>query len=929
MFYLVHSSVETTEECTNQRIVVSPMTNLMRNLVSGIVIALIVVTASFAAGSPLVVTPGTGTQVGVGSTQQFSVTTAVGGYAVAFWRVSGPGCSGLGCGSITITGGLYTSPSNITSPLSVTITATSIRDYSSTGSVTITVNPGISQGSGGTAVSIAPPGPLQLNAGASQPFSATVVGPSNTAVTWSVGGAGCAGNCGTITQAGVYTAPAQLSRAQSATITATSQATPSVSASVTVQVVPVIAVTIAQFNPQMGAGASQLFSAAVSGTAIQAVTWSVSGTGCAGPSCGTISTSGFYTAPFSVPSTMNVTVKAASQADLSKFATAVITLGPIVTMSVSPSGLSLSVNSEQQYSVSITGAANTAVLWSVSGAGCNGASCGTVLPILASTALYQAPAGIPSPANVNVTATLVSDSSKSASAVATIVPLSNSRLNGQYAFLFKGFDPSGTYLAAGSVTADGNGHLTSGTEDINCGVGAADPICAGGPVFAQTLTGTYTVNADGRGTFTITPSSGPTQTFTLAVESSNAKARFIESDASVIRGSGVLELQTPSAFTTSALSNIHFAFGLAGVDSKGKPIAAIGNMGLVVNPFTLVPIIQAGILDVNDNGVLACYPQEFGTSPCSSVMTQRFSGTYAVGANGRGTASFTIQGFDGTFSGLSTFNFSFYVVSSGELFLISTDPGMTANPILSGQALQQLLPASAAFQPGPAVFSWSGVTASTGIPQAAVGQVSLFDGAGNVIGLDYDLNNGGVMSWLNGQGVCSTTNKKGQTVVNGQCTYALQPNNDFVVYNKCLLNCFPVLRIFPTSTNTGFLLGPPPSVTVGKIEPQVVAFPSPFMIGSDLMVAPTASLVSGTGGLTQVSAPAGPVTGNEDESETTMFMPNLLFNGQYSPTGLPNGRAFMNMNSVPSVVFWVINSNKMVGLDVDTGAAPNIIFFEH
>ena len=184
-----------------------------------------------------------------------------------------------------------------------------------------------------------------------------------------------------------------------------------------------------------------------------------------------------------------------------------------------------------------------------SGAGCSGATCGMVSPVTASTAFYQAPTAVPSPASVNVTATLNSDHTKIGSAVVTIVPPSNSRLSGQYAFLFKGFDSVGPYLAAGSFFADGNGNLTSGVEDINCGLGSAtDPICALGPITAQAFSGTYTVNADGRGSFTINPVSGPSYTFALTVESSNAKARFIESDASGIRGSGVLScrLRRPS-----------------------------------------------------------------------------------------------------------------------------------------------------------------------------------------------------------------------------------------------------------------------------------------------------------------------------------------------------------------------------------------------
>lgn len=60
------------------------------------------------------------------------------------------------------------------------------------------------------------------------------------------------------------------------------------------------------------------------------------------------------------------------------------------------------------------------VTWSVSGTGCSGASCGTI----DAKGIYTAPATVPDPANVTITATSVVDSTKSASKTVTIVLLS-------------------------------------------------------------------------------------------------------------------------------------------------------------------------------------------------------------------------------------------------------------------------------------------------------------------------------------------------------------------------------------------------------------------------------------------------------------------------------------------------------------------------
>ena len=204
---------------------------------------------------------------------------------------------------------------------------------------------------------------------------------------------------------------------------------------------------------------------------------------------------------------------------------------------------------------------------------------------------------------------------------------------------------------------------------------------------------------------------------------SNKKARFIETDNSGIRGSGVIEPQSSAAFAPSAFTG-GYAFSLSGVDFSGKPLASIGVMAMFVNQSS-IPVLGSGALDVNDNGSLSCYPSEIQFSDvCSSAgpAFQKFSGTYSLGANGRGTASFGVLGFDGNKSDSTVFNFSLYAVSPSEFFLLSMDApgGVTNNPVFSGHAIEQQLPSSTEpFQQGPTVLSWSGFTPKTSNPQAA------------------------------------------------------------------------------------------------------------------------------------------------------------------------------------------------------------------
>jgi len=91
---------------------------------------------------------------------------------------------------------------------------------------------------------------------------------------------------------------------------------------------------------------------------------------------------------------------------------------PAVAVAVTPATVSAIAGTSQQFNASVTGSSNTAVTWSVSGAGCTGPSCGTI----SSSGLYSAPAAIPASATVVITATSAANPGISASASATVVP---------------------------------------------------------------------------------------------------------------------------------------------------------------------------------------------------------------------------------------------------------------------------------------------------------------------------------------------------------------------------------------------------------------------------------------------------------------------------------------------------------------------------
>jgi YVTN family beta-propeller protein len=90
------------------------------------------------------------------------------------------------------------------------------------------------------------------------------------------------------------------------------------------------AVTVTPSNATVKTGDVQQFTATVSpGNANEPVTWSISGTGCAGASCGTIDETGKYIAPASAPNPPSITAKATLIADSTRKGSAKV---EIITM---------------------------------------------------------------------------------------------------------------------------------------------------------------------------------------------------------------------------------------------------------------------------------------------------------------------------------------------------------------------------------------------------------------------------------------------------------------------------------------------------------------------------------------------------------------------------------------------------------------------
>ena len=97
---------------------------------------------------------------------------------------------------------------------------------------------------------------------------------------------------------------------------------------------------------------------------------------------------------------------------------------PSISVSISPTTSSVQVSHAQSFTATVSNdAKNKGVSWSLSGASCNGATCGSLSAASSASGTpitYMAPASIPATPTVSITATSMSDNMRSASATITV-----------------------------------------------------------------------------------------------------------------------------------------------------------------------------------------------------------------------------------------------------------------------------------------------------------------------------------------------------------------------------------------------------------------------------------------------------------------------------------------------------------------------------
>lgn len=363
----------------------------------------------------------------VGQTQKFQASVTGTSDTSVSWQVDGiaGGNSNVG----TIMPGpnetaLYTAPAQLPNPPQLIVTAVSDSQPAAQASMLVNVIPPVPVTVVVSAENCVNPNAVPINT--TVQFSAVVTGASNPNVTWQVNKiTGGNSAIGTITADGFYTAPAQLPTPTAVTVSAVSVADPSAVGNlpITISLSPVTVVQVSPSQASVQVNQSPPdFTATVLGLTDTAVVWDVNGI--EGGDLGTVGqitwgqpvgcvTAAQYLAPAAFPTPNPVPVTAiASDGTTSAPIMVTVTAASQYVLHITPKGkVELVVGQTQPYTATEDGDANDLVTWSVSGQGCSGLACGTIVPPGPQpppyAAKYTAPPNVPTPPNVTVTVSSV------------------------------------------------------------------------------------------------------------------------------------------------------------------------------------------------------------------------------------------------------------------------------------------------------------------------------------------------------------------------------------------------------------------------------------------------------------------------------------------------------------------------------------------
>ena len=814
------------------------------------------------------------------------------------WKLTGPNCNGDSCGTFsntTFAGVTYTAPTGLTTQITVTLTATARVNSTTTATATINVvlpptftTLTLPNGINGTSYTQ----PIAVTGGIS-PLRFTVVSGSLPM------GLSLA-NSGT-----VQGTPIGSNTTNSFTIQVADSGNPPITATqaFTIGIGPPPPLGIQ--TGQLPAGqVGSLYNAAVTPYGgIPPYTWSlVAGSGVLPTDLLLSPASGQISGTPITPGTTGFTVQVIDSAlpPQKAVVTLSITIAPPPALAITTTSLPQGVTATGYGATLQTTGGLAPITWTIttgqlpSGLSLNAASgaiTGSPVRLETSTFTVRATDSEAPQQSVSKTFSITITSN-------TTTTQDEAQLDGAYVFLFEGFSAVGPTIISGDFSASGSGTISGGTEDIN--YPQAQKTAAG-----VAFTGTYTLDPDGRGSMilTITENGGTSTVTYLFSMAGDGTGRFIESDATALRGSGIFKPQSTTSFSVADLTG-SYAFGMAGYDQMLKHTATAGSLTLDGSG-----TVTTGYLDANDAGTNGSHPG--------------ITGTYTMTADGRGTMNLFL-------GGQFYVNYILWMATPTDFYLIPSDTLRTTTPpaiptpafITFGEALlQQPTGTSGAFD--ASALNGTGVVTGTGLDGAsATTFAGMLTGNGSgTLSFFYDQNDAGKITSTAGAPVSGTYT----IAADGRVTIA----NEGTLLGVAYLN----------ANNSGFFIGSDIPGSLGRLEPQTAPLTSfssasvsgSYVISTGYMAETKVTNVVGSfaaDGAGNISGPDTIAVVNPADSSTTVD----TLTGTYSTS--PNGRgtiAFTSPNGMPgSFVFYVVSPSTVrlvssTPADVD----PVLYSFDH
>ena len=518
-------------------------------------------------------------------------------------------------------------------------------------------------------------------------------------------------------------------------------------------------------------------------------------------------------------------------------------------------------------------------------------------PILATTP--------PTPTNFTVQVE-DSNSTKSTPQALSIVidpgtAITNSLFSGAYSFLFHGFDSGGNVEIAGNFIANGAGTISGGQLDSNRSGGTL------GIFTGSTFTGSYSVGSDGRGTMQLitTNNKGAMSTTNyLLAEDSGGNFHMIENDTigtPQTHGSGIIK-PVVGALSGASFSG-NYVFELDGQDNQGKSEVIVG-----VTHADGVSQLTPGMFDVNDAGTY---------SPAVAV-----TGSFSVGSNNDKGVLFLTYQLPASAQVIA--EYTFYLVSANDIFLMAIDPTDATHPRLGGEMILQQ--ASTVFDAtslhGTSVVTGSGLDGSNASVLAGLLTGMTTPGGVNQANSTYDQNDGGAVTANNA----------------AAGTYSADPStNGRIAFTGLGAR---LAAAYLTAPNQGILIGSDSAVTFGLLDAQtsIAPFSSRSLLGGYTLSAETTldpAVLNITGQFDSLDG-NGSMTGILDAADNdgtphtdqSVVIPNYVVG--------TNGRGTMQIGSTiglpAGMAFYIVSPGSFRGISTDKNpgkAHPEVIYFNH